>query len=60
MFIIFKFKVTQILFLVLATSPDAASNGSWSDRTLATGRKLTGIGIKKGCHDNYIGSIRAR
>ena len=50
------------LFSVMASAPNdsVSSEGSWSDRKMAAGRKLTGIAIKWTLQDNYIGKIRAR
>ena len=46
----------------MASAPDVdvSSKGSWSDREMAAGRKLTGIAIKKSDGGYYINSIRAR
>ena len=47
---------------VMASAPndDVSSEGSWSDREMAAGKKLTGIGIKKSYNGNWITRIRAR
>ena len=46
---------------VIASAHNAVSGNSWSDRKMvATGRKLTGIGIKKSSSGNYITRTRAR
>ena len=46
---------------VMATAPNALSEGSWSDREMIDGgRKLTGIAIKKGPAGRSIAKIRAR
>ena len=52
------------LFSVMASTPDVGVSslgiGSWSDREMAVGRKLTGIAIEKEKYGNYIDRIRAR
>ena len=48
------------LFLVMGSAPNVSSEGSWSDREMAAGSKLTGISIKKNRGGDYIVQIRAR
>ena len=46
----------------MASAPDngVSSGGSWSDREMAAGRKITGIAVKKSESGAYIVRIRAR
>ena len=48
------------LFLVMGSAPNVSSEGSWSDREMAAGSKLTGISIKESRAGSYIAQIRAR
>ena len=50
------------LFSVMASAPNVgvSSEGSWSDREMAAGGKLTGIAIKTSASGNSIAKIRAR
>ena len=50
----------KALFLVMGSAPNISSLGSWSDREMAAGSKLTGISIKKGYSPNTIGLGLAR
>ena len=43
----------------MPTTPKVGGEGTWSDRDIAVGRKLTAINVKI-TRDNYIAKIRAR
>ena len=60
-FLILQTLLMKPLSSVMASTPnDGVSEGSWSDREMAAGRKLTGIAIKKDSSGNRIARIRAR
>ena len=44
----------------MPTAPNVAGEGTWSDRDIAEGMRLTAISVKIGRGSNYIAEIRAR
>ena len=44
----------------MPTTPKVSGEGTWSDRDIAEGMKLTAISVKIATNGNFIAKIRAR
>ena len=44
----------------MPTAPIVSGEGTWSDRDIAEGMKLTAISVKIATNGNFIAKIRAR